>query len=232
MSAKVSLRLQDGATTELSLSTMTSEMVLSGVPWRTIRSHRGQRHFPGLYWSSTTGGHVVYESRLELARLLLADADGEIVGIAAQPFLVRDKERRHVPDFLLARADGSVLMVNVKPARRLDDPHVAAALAWAGKIFAARGWQHEIWSGADQYLLANLRFLAGYRRSAHLDPAAITAVASFDLADLTIAEAEAALAAAGVRQPRPVLLHLVWAGALRVDLTCPLTCNTKLEVDP
>jgi hypothetical protein len=172
VSASVSLRLQDGSTMELSLSAMTSEMVLSGVPWRRIRSHRGQRHFPGLYWSSTTGGHVVYESRLELARLLLADADREIVGIAAQPFLVSDSERRHVPDFLLARVDGSVLIVNVKPARRLDDPRVAAALAWAGRIFAVRGWQHEIWSGADPYLLANLRFLAGYRRSAHLDPAA------------------------------------------------------------
>lgn len=232
MSAKVSLRLQDGATTELSLSTMTFEMVLSGVPWRAIRSHRGQRHFPGLYWSSTTGGHVVYESRLELARLLLADADGDIVGIAAQPFLVCDEERRHVPDFLLARVDGSVLIVNVKPACRLDDPHVAAALAWAGRIFAARGWQHEVCSGAHPYLLANLRFLAGYRRSAHLDPAAIAAGASLDLADLTIAEAEAVLAAAGIADPRPVLLHLVWIGALRVDLACPLTCTTKLEVHP
>jgi len=232
VSARVSLRLQDGSTPELSLSAMTSEMVLSGVPWRTIRSHRGQRHFPGLYWSSTTGGHVVYESRLELARLLIADADQEIVGIAAQPFLVCDEERRHVPDFLLARSDGSVLMVNVKPARRLDDPHVAAALSWAGRIFAARGWQHEIWSGADPYLLANLRFLAGYRRSAHLNPAAITAVASFDVAGRTIADAQAVLEASGVGHPRPVLLHLVWSGALRVDLTCPLTCNTKLEVDP
>lgn len=95
-----------------------------------------------------------------------------------------------------------------------------------------RGWQHEIWSGADPCLLANLRFLAGYRRSAHLDPAAIAAGASLDLADLTIAEAEAVLAAAGIADPRPVLLHLVWIGALRVDLTCPLTCNSKLEVHP
>lgn len=137
-----------------------------------------------------------------------------------------------MPDFLLARADGSVLIVNVKPASRLDDPRVAAALAWAGRIFAARGWQHEIWSGADPYLLSNLRFLAGYRRSAHLDPSAIDAVSSLDLAGLTIAEAEAVLAAAGIRQPRPVLLHLVWAGELRVGLTCPLTCTTKLEVHP
>jgi hypothetical protein len=51
----------------------------------------------------TMGDHVIYESRLELARLLLADADPEVVGIAAQPFLliegVEVKPRRHVPDF-------------------------------------------------------------------------------------------------------------------------------------
>ncbi len=37
------------------------------VPWRRWRSHRGQAHLSGSYWSATTGGHVVYESRLELS---------------------------------------------------------------------------------------------------------------------------------------------------------------------
>lgn len=89
------------------LAGLTAGVVLSSVPWRTVRAHRGQRHLPGWYWSATTGGHVVYESRLELARLLLGDFDPEVVGIAAQPFLVTDADRRHVPDFLLQRADGS-----------------------------------------------------------------------------------------------------------------------------
>jgi len=39
-----------------------------------------------MYWSATTGTHVVYESRLELARLLLADFDPAVVNILAQPF--------------------------------------------------------------------------------------------------------------------------------------------------
>ena len=232
MSATVSLRMEDGTTTDRPLNAVTSGLVLAAVPWRTIRSHRGQTHLPGLYWSSTTGGLVVYESRLELARLLLADADREFVGIAAQPFLVSDKTRRHVPDFLLARRDGSVLVVNVKPAHRLDDPRVAAALKWAGKLFEARGWEHEIWSGADPYVLANVRFLAGYRRPALLDRDAVATAASLDLADRTIGEAEAMLVDAGISEPRPVLLHLVWSGALRIDLACALTDNTKLEVHP
>lgn len=212
------------------LSELSADLVVSAVPWREIRSHRGQRHFPGLYWSSTTGGHVVYESRLELARLLLADADRDVVGIAAQPFLVRDEERRHVPDFLLARVDGSVLVVNVKPADRLETPLVARALSWAGDVFAARGWEHEVWTGADPLMLANVRFLAGYRRSARFDPAAVAAAVSLGCSEQTIGNTEAALRTAGVREPRPVVLHLLWSGVLRADLTQPLTAETQLEV--
>lgn len=230
MSATALLREQDGSTKETPLRAVTAGAVLSAAPWRTIRSRRGQSHLPGLYWSSTTGGHVVYESRLELARLLLEEADREIVGIEVKPFLVREDRRRHVPDFLFLRADGSVLVVNVKPADRLEDPRVAGALAWAGEIFAARGWQHEIWTAADPHVLSNVRFLAGYRRLAVLDRAAVETAAALDLAGLTIAQAEVAFVAASIVEPRPVLLHLLWSGALHADLTRPLSCDTLLEV--
>jgi hypothetical protein len=42
----------------------------NAVTWRTFRWHRGQKYYSGTYWSSTVGRHVIYESRLELARLL------------------------------------------------------------------------------------------------------------------------------------------------------------------
>jgi hypothetical protein len=57
-----------------------------------------------------------------------------------------------VPDFLLASADRTVRVVNVKPAARLADPAVAEALAWPGELFVARGWGYEVWSGADPAL--------------------------------------------------------------------------------
>lgn len=232
MSLTASLRLVDGSVREIPLSQLTSTVVLSAVPWRVIRSHRGQRHLPGVYWSSTNAGHVVYESRLELARLLLADADREIVAIAAQPFLVRDADRRHVPDFLFRRADESVLMVNVKPVDRLKDPRVGDALAWAGRVFASRGWEHEIWSGADPQVLANVRFLAGYRRAAVLDTADLTTAGALFGSDapITVASAEATLRHSGVGEPRPLVMHLLWSGALRADLARPLTADTELEV--
>ena len=228
--ARGSVRLVDGSTREMPLAELTAAVVLSAVPWRSVRSHRGQRHLPGWYWSATTGGHLVYESRLELARLLLADFDPDVVGIAAQPFLVQDADRRHVPDFLLRRVDGSVLIVNVKPAEQLDDVKVADALAWAGCVFAERGWEHEVWSGADAQLLANVRFLAGYRRAVLIEPTVEIDAIWPPGTVLTIAAAEAALSGAGVVEPRPVVLGLLWSGRLRADLQRPLTGDSNLEV--
>ena len=55
------------------------------VPVREFRWYRGRRHYSGWYWAVTTSGHVVYESRLELARMVLADRDPDVVARAAQP---------------------------------------------------------------------------------------------------------------------------------------------------
>jgi hypothetical protein len=52
-----------------------ADELASATPWRTFRWHRGQKHYSGTCWSSTLGSHVIYGSRLELARLLFADFD-------------------------------------------------------------------------------------------------------------------------------------------------------------
>lgn len=41
------------------------------MPVRTPASYRMQRHLPGRYWFSTTGEHVIYESRMELKTLMV-----------------------------------------------------------------------------------------------------------------------------------------------------------------
>lgn len=114
------------------------------------------------------GWAAVYESRLEPARLLLADMDPAVRGIYAQPrhltARVSDRVRRHVPDFLLVMESGVIRVVNVKPADRLTDPKITEALAWPGELVERHGWEYEIWSGADRVVLENVRFLAAYRR--------------------------------------------------------------------
>src|ERR1700747_71505 len=88
-SAVVSYRPAVGEERSSSARKVSSEAVLGGVPWRTFRWYFGQRHYSGTYWSSTQHDHVIYESRLELANLLLADFDSKVRRIAAQPFMFR-----------------------------------------------------------------------------------------------------------------------------------------------
>ena len=204
------------------------------VPWRTFRWHRGQRHYSGWWWSSTAGGHVIYESRLELARLILADFDPAVRVILAQPFqleaVIGGRVRRHVPDFLLLDDTDTAQIVNVKPAERVKRPKVAEALAWAHGLLDQRGWRTEIWSGADGTVMANVRFLAGFRRVECLDQQAIAAVAA-EATGATIGELETRLS---VRWPwlvvRPAILHLLWVAALRTDLSAPLSRDSLVEV--
>jgi hypothetical protein len=50
-------------------------VLAAGRPWRVPVATRADALL-GWYWPATTRGHVVYESRLELARPLLADWSG------------------------------------------------------------------------------------------------------------------------------------------------------------
>jgi hypothetical protein len=67
-----------------------------------------------MYWSATESDHVVYESRLELANLILAAFDKNVHHIAAQPFLltasVDGEDRRHIPDYLWDTDKGPVVV--------------------------------------------------------------------------------------------------------------------------
>lgn len=228
------LQLKSPELREVSVESVRSRDVTGLVPWRSFRSHRGQRHYSGAYWSATTGGHVGYESRLELARLLFADMDPRVAWVVAQPFRmvveINGKQRSHVPDYLLSTADGSFTVVDVKPSRRLDDPAVRFTFDWAREIAADCSWGFEVFSEPDPVLLGNVRFLAGYRRGwlFEADPVAAAEDAVAD--GVTIGEAERALALSfDPRLTRPVLMHLLWSGRLRTDLTTPLSSTHVVE---
>lgn len=206
--------------------------VLAGLPVREFRSYKGRRHYSGWYWSATTGGHVVYESRLELARLLVADQDSTVVGIAAQPFLLEGADgartRRHVPDVLLAHRDGRVTVVDVKAASRLADPAVVAQFAWTKALCELRGFGFEVWSGADAVLLENLRFLAGYRRDSGIVADSARRVLEASSSPIALRDLERSLSGGDGRglAVRPVVLHLLWHSRLTADLSRPLDAAT------
>jgi hypothetical protein len=231
----VSLRLLDDGVVHRPLRQVTARHVLQAKPWRTARVTRGQTHYPGYFWSATTGAHVMYESRLELARLLLADFDSDVVGIAAQPFRIqtriKDRVRRHVPDFLLVHSDDSVWVVNVKPACKLTDPAVAKVLDWPGRLLQAHGWGYEIWSGEDSVYLANVRFLAGYRRPGlvpvDLLEAVLAAVGPGACYATVLDRLEPAHPGAHVKT---AVLRLLWQQRLVTDLSQRLDAHSRLAV--
>ena len=87
--------------------------------------------------------HVTYESRLELARLLMADFDKSVNHIVAQPFMLQmriaGKIRRHIPGYLLLTEHGPVV-VDVKPAELFGDPAVAETFEWVHALVESIGW--------------------------------------------------------------------------------------------
>lgn len=228
----VSFKDRSNRVSTMAFPLATAAMLAASRPWRVFRWRHGQAHYSGWYWSATTGGHVVYESRLELARLLLADFDPQVRAIAAQPFCVTgtsgDRIRRHVPDFLLLGADESVTVVNVKPAEQLSRPEVADALAWAGEVFAEHGWRHEVWSSTSPVVLANVRFLSAYRHPDRVDPVLVSTLQREVTSAVFVSELEAGWPQQSCAV-RAAALHLVWHGVFRVELEEPLSASTVLE---
>jgi hypothetical protein len=95
---------EDAVRVDTDLRSVDVERVSRGRPVRRVHTAAGKRHYTGEFWSATVGGHLSYESRLELDRLWLADFDSSVGWIATQPFWLHGKDgadvRRHVPDAL------------------------------------------------------------------------------------------------------------------------------------
>ncbi|MFJ5224264.1 TnsA-like heteromeric transposase endonuclease subunit [Streptomyces sp. NPDC088400] len=230
---RLSVRRGDEAVVEdLEWSSVPLGLLREARPWRTFRWFQGQQHYSGTYWSATVGDHVIYESRLELGRLLFADFAREVRHIVAQPFLLKadvdGKLRKHIPDYLLLTDDGPVV-VDVKPRRRLQKPEVAFTFAWTREAVTSRGWQYEVWSEPDPHVLENVRFLAGYRRGWLFDPDLMAALRAADLDGMSLGDAFRLLPEC----PRPLVksavLHLLWSGHVTTSLDRPLSAGHVLR---
>ncbi|MFE2296366.1 TnsA-like heteromeric transposase endonuclease subunit [Streptomyces sp. NPDC059452] len=232
---QVRYRQADGEFTETTLDRLMATEVVAGLPVRDFRWYKGRRHYSGWYHSVTGDRLVAYESRLELARILLADFARDVVGIAAQPFLVTGddgvRRRRHVPDLLLVHADGLVTVVDVKAPQRIKDPDVVTQFAWMKGLCSLRGWVFEAWTGTKPVVMENVRFLAGYRRRQVVESRLFPEVLEAARVQGTIGGIEKALSRRHLADAvRPALLHLVWTGALSADLSDPLSSQTSVRL--
>lgn len=193
-------------------------------PVREFSSYKGQRHLSGRWWTATTGTLVGYESWLERDRLVLLDFDPDVVGIASQPFWLffdaaNGKRRSHAPDYFARLVDGSVLVLDVRPAERIK-PKDQVAFEATRQACALLGWRYEVVDAPASALLANVRWLAGYRHPRH------------DLAEVAAALRAVFAHPAGLLDGAeqvgdpiavlPVLFHLLWRQELHVELSMPL----------
>lgn len=198
---------------------------MAGIAVRTFRRYKGQRHYSGAFWPASERDLVIYESRLELARLLFAAFDTSVRHIVAQPFLLRTEVggavRRHVPDYLLF-TDTAPLVVDVKPLHRVSRPDNAYTFAWAERVVRSRGWRYEVWSDPLLAELENVRFLAGYRRDWLFDHELLADLGVADLDGTTLGGACRPRLGRPAALVRSAVLHLLWQQHLVVDLTRPL----------
>ncbi|WP_220183332.1 TnsA-like heteromeric transposase endonuclease subunit [Sphaerisporangium album] len=199
-------------------------------PVRPFDWSKGGTSFAGWYYSVTNADHVGYESWLERDRLILLDADPEVRGIASQPFWLHwhdgVRRRRHAPDYFVRLADGRGRVIDVRADDQIDD---AAAQAFEASQRACRsvGWEFARVGVPDPVLMANMRWLARYRRRRCGDRR--------DVADelLRVFGQPTPLraGACSVGDPLlvlPVLFHLLWMGVLAADIGTQLLGSDSL----
>jgi hypothetical protein len=234
--AAIAYRPAAGEERSVAAEKVSPAVLFHAAPWRTFRWYFGQRHYSGTYWSATQRDHVIYESRLELANLLLADFDPAVGHVVAQPFLMRaevdGQARKHIPDYLWDSDSGPVL-VDVVRGERMIEPKVALLCGWTRRIVESLGWSYRVVNEPPQIRLANVRFLAGYRRDWLINQSILDEMRSCSgqLAGMSIADAEQAVRPHPRQLARPALMHLIWRHEYTVELDDePLGPSTVLEV--
>ncbi|MDH3051375.1 hypothetical protein QEN42_16110 [Gordonia alkanivorans] len=130
--------------------------------------------------------------------------------------------------FLLTRADGTHLVVDVKNPRIARKDAVQAVFAWTRVVCRRLAADYEVWTGEDPTVIKNVRFVAQVRRESRAAQVG-TALTALPHSDFSIANAEATLEAAGIERPRQIILELLWAGILSADLTRPLNGDTVVQ---
>ncbi|RZU51195.1 hypothetical protein EV385_3001 [Krasilnikovia cinnamomea] len=199
-------------------------------PVRDFPSYQGQRSFSGSWWAATTREFVGFESWLERDRIMLLDFSPQVTGIASQPFWLiwptGDRQRRHAPDLFARLSNGTGLVIDVRPDDRIE-PKDAEAFAMTAVACEQVGWRYQRLGAVDPVLLANVRWLAGYRH-----PRCLNLRHADDLRRV-FAQPVPLLAAAEEVGDRiavlPTLFHLLWSGTLVADVeTAPLSAATTV----
>ena len=143
-SCEVQLRLTNQETASVRWDALNEELARSATPWRLVRHYHGQTHFPGWFWSEKIRRRIMYESRLELARLIVAEFDPCLVDVREQVFhltmnFADGSVIRHIPDFFIFAEGRPPRLVNVKPLGWENDQKLRKTFGALSSLCAQQG---------------------------------------------------------------------------------------------
>ncbi|MFI5937816.1 TnsA-like heteromeric transposase endonuclease subunit [Actinoplanes sp. NPDC051494] len=199
-------------------------------PIRGFGWSRGQKHFPGWWWSATTDRHVGFESWVERDHAMRLDFDRDVVAFSSQPFWlywqVGTRWRRHAPDFFARLIDGGGVVVDVRPDDRIPNKD-AQAFAVTARACDGVGWAFRRLGVMDPVFAANLRWLSRYRHPRHGARTDIVDQLVQAFASPTPLMAGAARVGDSV-VVLPALFHLLWQQILAADLDAAVLAGSSI----
>ena len=162
---------------------------------------------------------------------MLMDFYPAVRAVSSQPFWLRwrdgeGRSRRHAPDFFARKADGTGMVVDVRPDDRIPARDAETFTVTAAACRAA-GWEYWRAGDFDPALVANVRWLSRYRHRRCLVPGSPRCCWNPSPAGGACSR--------GLSWPvtllrvLPVLFHLMWQRQLTADLTVPLDMSTVVH---
>lgn len=186
----------------------------------------GRRWGPGLWWSATTGRHVVAGSNAMRAQLMVLDRDRRVVGLAGRPvrLLWRDRRgqvRSWVPQLFARYTDGTALLADCPSHVEAGGERALRAGVAVAAACEEIGWRYRRLEPLEPVLAANLKWLAGYRHPRNQGPAGLmdAVLAAFARPRPMI---EGVDAVGNPLMVLPAVYHALWHNQLTVSLERPL----------
>lgn len=223
------MKFHDGVTTRWMWQVQGAPPLHELAPIRKPRSSSKNRHIPVSAYSHTNSGVLHLESGLEHDLVRKLDRDPDVALLIAQPFRLEwttDASVSHVPDLLTHHTDGSVTVWDARSSEQQDDDFRTKS-AVTRRACDRVGWRYEVFTGVSITERMNLLWLHGFRRRppwADRFEEDILGMAGRD--DQTVGSLLAA--DDGTGEATSVVWHLVWTGALRLDLSTQWTLHTPI----
>lgn len=207
-------------------------------PIRRPMAYQGQWCKPGYYYMAAVDDLVSYESRYEMAQLIVLEQGQAVVAICAQPFRLHWRDqgrgRTHVPDFFVRYRDGSAEVIDVKGSRVAARPENALVFGVTGRACKAMGHEFRVAIEVSKVQLKNLRWLEGHKSA----PVRTDVIGAdiLDVIDVGMTLGNLVETVADLHQEHPlrvrgVVFHLLWARLLHVDLNVPLSSSSFVAAE-